>query len=135
MSLSNQYKLAEKAAARQRKVVLELEALVKSIERCEKTINDLKSELESVQARYQTRKTTQQEIDYLTDLLKCAGKKLSWEKQIASLQKKTPAILDEITAVMNDPKNPPDDEMRASMVHALHLVQVAMERLEKVKTD
>lgn len=135
MSLGKQYKLAEKAAADQRHVVAELEALVKSIERCEKTVNELKNELQAVQTKYQSRKSTQEEIAYLTDLLKCANKKLGWEKQIASLQKKTPSVLDEVMRVMNDPRNPPSDEMRASMLRALQLVQVAMERLENVKTD
>jgi hypothetical protein len=135
VSLGKQYKLAEKAALQQRQVVAELEALVKSIDRCEKTVTALKSELEAVQAKYQTRNTTQEEIAYLTELLKCAHKKLSWEKQIASLQKKTPAVLDDVTRVINDPKNPPSDEMRASMLRALHLVQVSMQKLEQVKTD
>jgi len=65
------------------------------------------AELEGVQAKYTTRKTTQQEIAYLTDLLKCANKKLGWEKQLASLQKRTPAVLDQLTTLMNDPANPP----------------------------
>ena len=63
------------------------------------------------------------------------NKKLNWEKQITSLQKKTPTILDEVTRVMNDPKNPPADEMRASMLRALQLAQASMQRLEQVKTD
>jgi uncharacterized protein (UPF0335 family) len=46
--MSNKYQLAEKAALEQRAVVGEIEALVKSIERCEKTISDLKAELEQV---------------------------------------------------------------------------------------
>jgi hypothetical protein len=135
VSLGKQYKLAEKAILQQREVVAELEALGKSIERCEKTITELKNELEAVQTKYQTRKTTQEEIAYLTDLLKCANKKLSWEKQIASLQKKTPAVLDDVTRVINDPKSPPTDDMRASMLRALQLVQASMQRLEQVKTD
>lgn len=135
MSLGKQYKLAEKAALQQRQVVSELEALVKSIDRCEKTVTELKSELEAVQAKYQTRNSTQEEIAYLTDLLKCANKKLSWEKQIASLQKKTPALLEDVSRVMNDPRNPPGEEMRASMARALKLVQASMQRLESVKTD
>jgi septation ring formation regulator EzrA len=135
MSLGKQYKEAEKAVAQQRQVVGELEALVKSIERCEKTVTNLKNELEAVQTKYQIRKSTQEEIAYLTELLKCANKKLGWEKQIASLQKKTPAVLDEVMRVMNDTKNPPSDEIRASMLRALALVQATMQRLENVKTD
>jgi hypothetical protein len=130
---SSKYKLAEKAAAQQQKVVGELTGLVKTIERCEKTITDLKAELESVQAKYPTRKTTQEEIAYLTDLLKCANKKLGWEKQLASLQKRTPDILEQLTILMNDPANPPTEEMREAMLRALQAVKVAIERLEKVK--
>ena len=132
---SLKYKLAEKSAVQQQKVVGELTALVKSIERCEKTVTDLKTELEGVQAKYPTRKTTQEEIAYLTDLLKCANKKLGWEKQLASLQKRTPAILDQLTTLMNDPANPPTEEMRDAMLRALQAVKVAIERLEKVKEE
>jgi phosphoglycerate-specific signal transduction histidine kinase len=130
---SSKYKLAEKAAALQQKMVGELTGLVKTIERCEKTITELKTELEGVQAKYQTRKTTQQEIAYLTDLLKCANKKLGWEKQLASLQKRTPAILEQLTTLMNDPANPPTEEMREAMLRALQAVKVAIERLERIK--
>jgi chromosome segregation ATPase len=132
---ASKYKLAEKALVEQQRVVTELQSLVKSIERSEKTINDLKKELEAVQSKYPVRKTTQEEIAYLTDLLKCANKKLGWEKQLASLQKRTPVILDELTSVMNDPTNPPSDEMRAAMLRALQGVKVAIERLEKVKAE
>jgi len=132
---SSKYKLAEKALLEQQRVVSELQSLVKSIERSEKTINDLKPELEAVQNKYPVRKTTQEEIAYLTDLLKCANKKLGWEKQLASLQKRAPVILDQLTSVMNDPANPPSDEMRAAMLRALQGVKVAIERLEKVKSE
>lgn len=132
---STKYKLAERAAAQQQKVVGELTGLVRSIERCEKTITELKAELQSAQSKYQTRKTTQEEIAYLTDLLKCANKKLGWEKQLVSLQKRTPAILEQLTSLMNDPANPPAEEMREAMLRALQAVKVAIERLEKVKEE
>jgi hypothetical protein len=48
MLTSKQLKLMEKLGAQQREVVTELNALVKDIERCEKTITDLKNELEAV---------------------------------------------------------------------------------------
>src|SRR4030095_806645 len=121
---TSKYKLAEKAVMEQQRVVTELQSLVKSIERSEKTIDDLKKELEAVQKKYPVRKTTQEEIAYLTDLLKCANKKLGWEKQLASLQKRTPRILDQLTSVMNDPTNPPNDEMRAAMLRALQGVKI-----------
>jgi len=68
-------------------------------------------------------------------LLKCANKKLGWEKQIASMQKRTPTTLDRMAQLLNDPKNPPADEMRANMLQALQGVQAAMERLQNMKTE
>jgi hypothetical protein len=135
MSSAKQYRLAEQAIARQQRVVAELAALVKSVERCEKTIVELKSELEGVNVRHQGRKTTQEDIAYLTDLLKCAHRKLSWEKQLASLKKRTPVLLEGMAEVMNDPKNPPTEETRGTMMGALQSVQAAIERLEKAQGD
>src|SRR5688572_3280736 len=112
MSLRKQNKLAEKRAGEQQRVILELNALVKSIERCVKTITDLKSELELVNAAHQGSRTTRQEIDYLTELLKCAHKKLTWEKQLASLQKRTPELLEQMGRLLNDPLAAPDDPFR-----------------------
>ena len=134
-TMSNKYQLAEKAALEQRAVVGEIEALVKSIERCEKTISDLKAELEQVNEKHKSRRTTQQDIAYLTDLLKCANKKLGWEKQMASLQKKTPALLERMSTLINDPVNPPTNEVRAAMLQGLEAVRSAMEKLERVKVE
>jgi hypothetical protein len=133
--MSNKYRLAEKAALEQRQVVGEIEALVKSIERCEKTISELKVELERVNEKHKGRRTTQEDIAYLTDLLKCANKKLGWEKQMASLQKKTPALLERMSTLINDPVNPPTNEVRAGMLQGLEAVKSAMEKLEKVKVE
>jgi hypothetical protein len=128
-------KLAEKSLARQREVVLELNTLVADIERCEKTILDLQKELAAVNAKYPSPRTTRQDIAYLTDLLKCANKKLAWEKQIASMQKRTPATLEKMAQLLNDTKNPPADEMRVGMLQALQGVQAAMERLQGIKGE
>lgn len=133
MSASNRYKLEEKALARQRSVVNELEDITKSIERCEKTISDLAAELEAVNAKHQGRKTTREDIDYLTDLLSCAHKKLGWEKQMASLQKRIPVLIGEVSAVMDDPDHPPSEEIKALTAAALQRVQAAMQRLDQVK--
>jgi len=135
MSSLKQFKLAEKNAARQQQVIAELDALVKDIERCEKTILDLKGELEAVNRKHQARKTTREDIAYLEDLLKCAHKKLTWEKHIASLKKRTPDVLQRMAALINDPQTPPNEEIRAGMLRALQRVQAAMERLENVKVD
>ena len=69
MSSLKKLKLAQKSVLHQQQVILELEALVKDIERCEKTIIDLKTELETVNSTHQGRRTTRADIAYLTDLL------------------------------------------------------------------
>jgi hypothetical protein len=128
-------KLAEKSIFLQQEVVSELNTLVRDIERCEKTILDLQNELTEVNTKYPSPRTTRQDVAYLTDLLKCATKKLAWEKQIASMQKRTPATLQKMAQLLNDPKNPPADAMRVEMLRALQGVQAAMERLQGLKTS
>ncbi len=128
-------KQSEKSVLLQQQVISELNVLVRDIERCEKTILDLQSELAVVNAKYPSPRTTRQDIGYLTDLLKCANKKLAWEKQIASMQKRTPGTLERMTQLLNDPKNPPADDMRANMLQALQGVQLAMQRLQSVKAE
>jgi hypothetical protein len=118
----------------QQQVVAELNTLVKDIERSEKTILDLQTELNAVNTKYPTPRTTRQDVAYLTDLLKCAQKKLAWEKQIASMQKRTPATLQKMSQLLNDEKNPPADAMRVLMLQALQGVQAAMARLQGMKT-
>ena len=135
MSSLKDLKLAQKASQEQRQVVLELKTLVTDIERSEKTILSLKGELENINLKYQGRSTTREDIGYLTDLLACAKKKLAWEKHIASLQKRTPQILEKMSNLINDPRNPPAEESRAEMLGSLQAVQAAMDRLQNVKTD
>jgi uncharacterized coiled-coil protein SlyX len=135
MASLKQFKLAEKNAAQQLQVIEELNSLVKDIERCEKSIVDLRNELEKVNQTHANRKTTREDIAYLEDLLKCAHKKLTWEKHMASLKKRTPAILGRMSALINDPMAPPSDPVRAGMLQALQGVQAAMERLENVKVE
>ena len=128
-----QIKLAERALARQQHVVREFNSLVEDIHRCEKTIRELQAELESINGRYPGQRTTREDVDYLSDLLKCAQRKLAWEKSIASLQKRTPALLQELSSLMNDPDNPPGEQVKAEMLGALQALQGAMERLQNVK--
>ena len=135
MSSSRSLKLEQKSLLQQQEVVLELDRLVKDIERCETTIQSLATELQEVNEKHKDRKTTREDIAYLTDLLRCANKKLAWEKQIASLQKRAPGILDRLTTLMNDPVNPPAEEMKAGMLRALQGVQAAMERLQQAKVN
>ena len=123
----------EKNAAQQQQIIIELNTVVKDIERCEKTIIDLKSELEAVNVKHQGRRTTREDIDYLTALLKCANKKLAWEKQMASLQKRTPQILERMSKLINDPNAAPDENIRGQIVQSLQAVQSAMERLQNLQ--
>src|SRR5438445_6757233 len=108
-------KAEEKGAARQRQVILKLNAIVKDIERCERTIGDLQQELADVNSKHQGPRTTRQDVEYLSGLLACAKKKLAWEKQIAALQKKAPALLQEMSAVLNDPLAPPQEATRVEI--------------------
>lgn len=135
MATLKELKEAEKSAARQLEVIKDLHGLVKDIERCEKSITDLRSELETVNQKHANRKTTREDIAYLEDLLKCAHKKLTWEKHMGSLKKRTPELLERMTKLINDKDNPPGDEIKAGMVDALQKVQAAMERLEGVKVE
>ena len=135
MASLRQYKAAEKALVQQRALVGELQRLVHDIERCEKTIDGLRTELVAVNEQHKDRKTTRDDIAYLEALLKCAHRKLAWEKQMGSLKKRTPELLEQFKAVVNDPDTPPSDEMRAAMLQSLQSVQAAMERLEKVKVE
>jgi hypothetical protein len=133
MTSTKQFKLREKSLVKQLEVVEELNRLVKDIEHCERTIGDLKTELEAVNTKYKERITTRDEIDYLTGLLKVANKKLVWEKNMASLQKRTPDILSRVSQLVNDPKAPLDDQAKANLMPSLQAVQAAMERLSTAK--
>jgi hypothetical protein len=135
MSSLKQLKLAEKNAVQQREVVVELNALIADIERCERTITDLQRELAGINSKFTGPRTTREDIAYLTDLLKCAHKKLNWEKHIASLQKRMPVVLEKMSRLLNDPQAPPAAPVRAEMLEALRGVEAAMQRLQNVKTD
>jgi hypothetical protein len=125
-----QIKAVEKNLLRQKEIIDELNALVRDIERCEKTIVELQSELESVNVRHQNRKTTRDDIAYLEDLLKCANKKLVWERQIGSLQKRTPPVLERMGNLLNDPNSVGDEQTRNGMLRSLQALQGAMARLQ-----
>lgn len=135
MASSKILKAAQKSALLQRELLEELEALVKSIDRSEKMITELKAEMEEVKVKHQDRQTTRDDIAYLEDLLACAKKKLAWEKLLESLQKRTPAVLAKVSEVVNDPKNPPAEQTRANILQCLQNVQVSMQRLEQAKVS
>jgi hypothetical protein len=133
MSTARQIKIEQRVSGHQRDLVGELQALAKDIERCEKTVNTLRGELETVNARHANRSTTQDDIAYLEDLLACAKKKLVWEKQIASLQKRTPELMQRVEALVNHPQSNPDEETRNALMGSLKEVQGAMKRLNEAK--
>jgi len=135
MTSAKQLKLEQRGTVQLQRAILELQKLAEDIGRCEKTISDLQTELETVNKKHADRRTTRDDIAYLTALLDCAKKKLGWEKQMASLQKRTPLILEEITRLMNDPKNPPPDHLRAQVLQSLQQVQTTMERLQSARGE
>lgn len=133
MSTSRQIKEEQRVTAQQKGLVGELQALVKDIERCDRTVQSLKNELQEVNLRHANRKTTQDDISYLEDLLACARKKLVWEKQIASLQKRTPELMQRVEALVNHPNSNPDEETRNALMGSLNEVQASMKRLNEIK--
>jgi hypothetical protein len=130
MSSLKDLKLARQAAQQHQQMISDLKTLAADIHRCEKIIITLKTELETANAKYPTPRTTRDDVEYLTLLLECAKKKLAWEKQLSSIQKRAPALLETMTASFSDPKNPPAEEIRTEMLATLQSVQAAMERLQ-----
>jgi hypothetical protein len=133
MNPPKDFKLAAKIAAEQKELILELQSIVKDIERCEKTVNDLHADLQQVNVRHANRETTQDDINYLEDLLACARRKLVWEKHIASLQKRTPALMKRVEELVNHPLSEPDEQTQKSMLQSVQNVQAALQRLHSTK--
>jgi chromosome segregation ATPase len=135
MSSIKDLKAAQKAAAEQLEILSEMQTLVADIDRCQKTIGAVNEELQRANGRYQGPRTTREDVEYLTALLDCAKRKLAWEKQIMSIQKRTPQLLERMQHHMNDEKNPPPQAVREQMVAGLQALQAAMDRLQQVKVD
>jgi hypothetical protein len=130
MASLKQLKLAGKSVQKQQRIVQELNRIVEDIQRSEKTVLELQAELMAANVKYPSPRTTREDIGYLTELLKCANRKLIWEKNLASLQKRTPGVLEELMRLMSDPQNPPDDAMKLQMMTAFQALQAAMEKLK-----
>src|SRR5205823_1424413 len=116
-----------------RGIIGELQELVRDIERCEKTIGALKAEMEAVNAKHANRKTTQDDIHFLEDLLACARKKLVWEKQLGSVQKRTPDLMKRVEAVVHHPESNPDAETRDALLNSLNAVKEGVDRLSQAQ--
>lgn len=132
MMSANQSKRLEESLQREKQLVAELNTLLVDIETSERMIVDLQRELAEVNSKNQGPRTTQQDIEYLSGLLECAKKKLAWEQQITSLRSRTPAILQEISDLLQNRETAPADNSRAEMLKVLQKVQAAMERLSTV---
>jgi hypothetical protein len=130
MALDRYAQTANIKAAERRRVLADLKQLAVDIGRCQETIVAVMAELTSANAKFQGQRTTRQEVEYLTVILACAKKKLAWEKQIASLQKRAPALLETMTKIMSDKEHPLSDELQAEMLQALQIVQNALARLQ-----
>ena len=135
MASLKQLKHEAKNAVLQKQVIAELNVIVKDIERSEKLIVALNQELQTVNAKFQGPRDTRADISYLTSLLECAKRKLAWEKQISSLKKRTPSVMDRMGTLLNDSDSPPSSEVRDQMLLALESIRAAMERLEQASSD
>jgi hypothetical protein len=135
MSASKQIKESHRAAQKHLELIGELQELVQDITRCEKTITTLQTELNETNKKFTGQRTTKQDVEFLTELLDCAKRKLAWEKQIASLQKRTPELLERMTSFLNDPVNPPSNDARVQILESLQAVQVTMERLQSINAS
>jgi hypothetical protein len=117
-------------AAERRRIIAAVNQLAADIERCERTVGAVMAELNAVNAKYDGPRTTREEVEYLKVLLECAKKKLSWEKQIASLKRRAPAVVEKMSDIMNDTDHPPSDELKVEMLQVLQAVQAALKRLQ-----
>jgi chromosome segregation ATPase len=132
MSAEKQIKESQRAAQKHLQLIAELQELVEDITRCEKTITALQMELNETNKKFSGPRNTKQDVEFLTVLLECAKRKLAWEKQIASLQKRTPELLERMSSFLNDPVNPPNNEIRIQILESLQAVQATMERLQSI---
>jgi hypothetical protein len=132
MSAEKQLRDSQRAAQKHVQLIAELQELVEDITRCEKTISALQIELNETNKKFSGPRNTKQDVEFLTVLLDCAKRKLAWEKQISSLQKRTPELLERMSSFLNDPVNPPSNETRLQILEALQAVQATMERLQSL---
>src|SRR4030095_6922541 len=96
------HKQQRRIASHHQEAVQELEGILKGIERSEELITSLRIEMDEVNQTYRAHRTTQQDIDCLTDLLSCAKKKRLLEKQTETLKKRVPATLERVSNIISD---------------------------------
>jgi|SRR5581483_10460196 len=130
MSADRHTQMAQVRAGERRRLLEELNQLATDIGRCEQTINAVMAQLNAVNTKYQGPRTTRQDVEYLTALLDCAKRKLAWEKDVSSMQKRAPALMESMAKMLNDPDFPPSEESKGDMLRALQAVQAALEKLQ-----
>jgi hypothetical protein len=133
MATPRQLKEAQRVAFQQKGIIAELHELLRDVDRCEKTIISLKSEIEAMHVKHANRQTTQEDINFLEDMLACARKKLVWEKQLSSLRKRTPDLMKRVEAVVNHPESNPDAETRNAILGSLNAVRDGIQRLSQAQ--
>jgi len=134
MSVNRYIETANIKAAERRRILAEVNQLAAGIGRCEQTIASVMADLNVINAKYQGTRNTREEVEFLKVLLDCAKRKLAWEKQIASLRKRAPALVKAMAGIMNDKDHPPSEELKAEMLHVLQQVQGALQRLQALET-
>jgi len=122
--------MAQIRAAERLKILGELKQLADDVARCQRTIDSVMAEFKSANSKYAGQRTTRQDVEYLTVLLDCAKKKLAWEKQIASVHKRAPELLERMMRVINDEEHPPTDEVKTEMLRSLQILQRSLEGLQ-----
>jgi hypothetical protein len=130
VSVNRYAELANIKAVERRKLLAEANQLAADIGRCERTITQVMADLNEVNGKYQGPRTTREEVEFLKVLLECAKRKLAWEKQISSLKKRAPALLERMSGIMSDTDHPPSEELKVGLLHALELIQGALGRLQ-----
>jgi|EndMetStandDraft_4_1072995.scaffolds.fasta_scaffold272341_2 hypothetical protein len=110
--------------------VEELQGVLKAIERIEDLIESLQMEMAAVTQNYPAQRTTREDVDFLTDLLACAKKRLLWENQMEALRDRVPNVLEKVAHTINDPKGAPTTEMATGLLTMMQAVKASMERLE-----
>jgi hypothetical protein len=130
MSVNRYTEAANIKAAERRRILAEVNQLADGIGRCEKTIASVMADLTAINAKFQGPRSTKDEVEFLKVLLDCAKKKLAWEKQIAALKKRAPAVVEAMTGIISDKEHPPSAELTGEMLRALQLIQSALQRLQ-----
>jgi hypothetical protein len=124
------YKQQRRSTALHQQAVEELQGVAKAIERIEELIESLRIEMDAVGHKYPAERTAREDVDFLTDLLACAKKRLLWETQMEALRNRIPVVMEKVSQTINDPKGAPTTEMASGLLEMMQSVKNSMERLD-----